>query len=82
MLADASGKPVVATKAEEPVLLGAAILGAVAGGLFADMRAAMTKLSTADQTYQPAEGTIADLHAKRYEGFRQLQALTRTLRQF
>jgi D-ribulokinase len=82
MLADASGKPVVATKAEEPVLLGAAILGAVAGGLFTDMREAMTKLSAAEGTYKPAQGVIADLHAKRYEGFKQLQALTRELRKF
>jgi D-ribulokinase len=82
MLADASGKPVVATKAGEPVLLGAAILGAVAGGLFTDMREAMTKLSAAEETYKPAQGAIADLHAKRYEGFRQLQALTRELRKF
>jgi D-ribulokinase len=82
MLADASGKPVVATKAEEPVLLGAAILGAVAGGLFADMREAMTKLSSAEDTYKPTQGAIADLHAKRYEGFRQLQTLTRELRTF
>ncbi|MBB3407121.1 D-ribulokinase [Rhizobium sp. BK316] len=82
MLADASGKPVIATTAEEPVLLGAAILGAVAGGLFADMRGAMTKLSAAEVTYQPTQDVVADLHAKRYEGFKQLQALTRTLRQF
>ncbi len=82
MLADASGKPVIATKAEEPVLLGAAILGAVAGGLFSDMREAMTKLSAGEETYKPAQGAIADLHAKRYEGFKQLQALTRDLRTF
>ncbi|MBB3657953.1 D-ribulokinase [Rhizobium sp. BK650] len=81
ILADASGKPVVATTAEEPVLLGAAILGAVAGGLFADVRAAMTKLSTAAETYPPTQGMVADLHAKRYEGFKQLQTLARTLRQ-
>ena len=82
MLADASGKPVIATKAEEPVLLGAAILGAVAGGLFSDMRAAMTKLSAVEKTYEPAQGAIADRHAKRYEGFRQFQTLTRELRKF
>ena len=81
LLADASGKPVVATKAEEPVLLGAAILGAVAGGLFSNVREAMTKLSAAEQTYQPAQGLIADAHAKRYKGFKELQNLTRNLRQ-
>jgi D-ribulokinase len=81
LLADASGKPVVATKAEEPVLLGAAILGAVAGNLFSNMHDAMTKLSAAEQAYQPAQGLIADLHAKRYQGFKELQNLTRNLRQ-
>src|ERR1700712_1340473 len=34
LLADTTGKPVLATQAEEPVLLGAAILGGVAGGSF------------------------------------------------
>ena len=31
LLADATGLPVMATNSEEPILLGAAILGAVAG---------------------------------------------------
>ncbi len=37
VLADACGKPVVATEAEEPVLLGSAILGSVAAGAFPDV---------------------------------------------
>ncbi|MBW9117975.1 FGGY-family carbohydrate kinase [Rhizobium cauense] len=80
LLADASGRPVIATKAEEPVLLGAAILGAVAGGAFPDMRIAMRDLSGAERTYQPTSGAPADLHTLRYQGFKDLQNLARGLR--
>lgn len=80
LLADASGRPVIATKAEEPVLLGAAILGAVAGGTFPNVRAAMADLSTAERSYEPAQGEAANLHARRYEGFKDLQAQARKLR--
>ncbi|MGO7800471.1 FGGY-family carbohydrate kinase, partial [Rhizobium ruizarguesonis] len=69
LLADASGKPVISAKAEEPVLLGAAILGAVAGGLCADVRQAMTTLSAVETTFRPSEGQSPDIHDKRYEGF-------------
>ncbi|MFP3544024.1 FGGY-family carbohydrate kinase [Rhizobium sp. SIMBA_035] len=81
LLADASGKPVVATKAGEPVLLGAAILGAVAGGQFTDVAEAMTSLSSVEQTFAPAGGDIAGLHLKRYGGFKELQMLSRKLRE-
>ncbi|MGG7578457.1 FGGY-family carbohydrate kinase [Rhizobium sp. Nf11,1] len=80
VLADASGKPVVATKAEEPVLLGAAILGAVAGRQFADVGEAMSELTKVEKRLQPSEGEISDLHRKRYEAFKELQTLARKLR--
>lgn len=82
LLADASGKPVIATKAEEPVLLGAAILGSVAAGLFADVREAMTELTAVDETYAPAGGDHATTHAARYEGFKTLQSVASKLRQY
>lgn len=80
LLADATGKPLLATKAEEPVLLGAAILGSVAGGAFPDVRAAMAALSMVDRTYQPSGEDAASLHAKRYDAFKRLQALARDIR--
>ena len=80
LLADATGKPVLATRAEEPVLLGAAILGSVAGGAFPDVRSAMGALSATDRTYLPAKGETAALHAKRYDAFTRLQALAREIR--
>jgi len=80
LLADAAGKPVLATRAEEPVLLGAAILGSVAGGAFPDVRSAMGALSATDRTYLPAKGETAALHANRYDAFTRLQALAREIR--
>ncbi|MDQ0322718.1 D-ribulokinase [Pararhizobium capsulatum DSM 1112] len=80
LLADASGKPVVATVAEEPVLLGSAILGAVAGGAFGDANQAMMALTKVDKVYQPAEGVVAGIHAKRYAAFKTLQACAREIR--
>lgn len=80
LLADAVGMPVMASKADEPVLLGAATLGAVAGGLFPDIPAAMAALSGLGETYLPVGGEIAKLHDRRFNAFRQLQALAREIR--
>lgn len=80
LLSDSSGKPVVAPKASEPVLLGAAILGAVAAGKFADAREAMAALSAAERTYRPTLGEIADIHLRRFDGFKQLQSQAQALR--
>lgn len=80
LLADAVGKPVMATTAAEPVLLGAATLGAVAGGLFADIRAAMDALSHPGDTCLPADGEIAQLHDRRFDAFRRLQTVAREIR--
>lgn len=80
LLADATGKPVLATRSEEPVLLGAAILGSVAAAEFPDVRSAMARLSRTDRIFAPAGGEIATLHAQRYEAFRMLQSVAREIR--
>jgi D-ribulokinase len=80
LLADVIGKPVLATEAEEPVLLGAAMLGAVAGGLNPSMQSAMTSMSHIGKRYTPARGVIAGLHDARYRAFRQLQVVGREIR--
>lgn len=80
ILADACGKPVVATAAQEPVLLGSAILGAVAGGAFADARSAMKSLCRVASVYTPVTGALAEIHAQRYSAFTALQDLARTSR--
>ncbi|XUY28936.1 FGGY-family carbohydrate kinase [Agrobacterium sp. rho-8.1] len=81
ILADACGKPVVATGSDEPVLLGSAILGAVASGVFTDMRSAMTSLCRVARVYTPVEGALADIHEKRYATFTAFQDLARASRE-
>jgi D-ribulokinase len=80
LLSDATGKTLLSTQAEEPVLLGAAILGSVAAGAFPDVRAAMAALSSTARTYQPAGVEIAALHERRYDAFKRLQTLAREIR--
>lgn len=82
LLADATGKPVVATVADEPVLLGSAILGAVAAGLFSDMPSAMHAMSRPKTTYQPVMGEIAEYHQVRFKAFEALQTVARKVREF
>ena len=79
LIADATGLPVLAADADEPVLLVAAILASVAGGAYADVAAAMTGMTRAGTTYQPCSGAIAALHQRRYGAFLQLQDLQRQL---
>jgi D-ribulokinase len=62
------------------VLLGAAILGGVAGGLFDDVRSAMARMSQIGRIYESDTGDIAALHEARYRAFRQLQTVARELR--
>ena len=80
VLADAAGLPVVATRADEPVLLGAAILGAVAGGTQPDLPAAMAAMSAPAATFTPAGGAVAALHQKRFAAFTALQDTARAIR--
>lgn len=82
ILADACGKPVVAPQSDEPVLLGSAILGAVAAGAFSDVGQAMTSLSGVAGTHNPAGGELSQLHNKRYKAFNDLQNACRLMRDF
>ena len=80
ILADACGKPVIAPAADEPVLLGSAILGSVAAGAFPNVRNAMEALSSVASVYAPAGGGVAEIHAHRYQAFLSLQDVARRIR--
>lgn len=80
ILADTCRVPIVASQADEPVLLGAAILGAVAGGQFADVPAAMAAMSRPGQRYIPAGAALAHTHDLRFQAFERLQSLAREIR--
>lgn len=74
LLADATGVAVAEPSAIEPVLLGAAMLGAVAAGSFASMRDAMAEMSHLGEVLTPATGRVADLHEARFATFTALQS--------
>jgi FGGY-family pentulose kinase len=82
ILADACGKPVVAPASEEPVLLGSAILGSVAAGVYPDVRQAMEALSKTAADYTPAGQDVAAIHERRYQAFLNLQQVSRAIRSF
>ena len=79
LLADTTGLVVAASTSPEPVLLGSAILGAVAAGHFPDMVSAMDAMSELGETYQPNEAH-AGWHASRFQAFELLQKAGRTIR--
>lgn len=81
LIADATGKPVLATDADEPVLLGAAMLASVAAGAHSELGVAMLGMSRVGRIFEPADGDIAQLHQKRFDAFEQLQSLYVQLRQ-
>jgi D-ribulokinase len=80
ILADACCKPVAATEADEPVLLGSAILGSVAAGAFPDARDAMSVLSKVDGEYTPGGQNAVAIHQRRFEAFLRLQDALRIIR--
>ena len=66
IMADTTGLAVALPRTQEPVLLGAAMLGAVAGGAFSTLRDAMASMSAIGGLSDPAAPGIAEFHrAKR-----------------
>ena len=79
ILADATGKPLLSVTADEPVLLGAAILGAVAAGASATVGAAMAAMSQRSRTYHPSSPQAVARHDQRYQAFLLLQSVARQI---
>lgn len=79
LLADATGLPVEITECEEPVLLGSAMLGAVASGAFSDLQTAMPAMSRVATRCSPHKENEAVQRA-RYEAFLTLQRAAREIR--
>jgi FGGY-family pentulose kinase len=72
IIADATGKRVGAPQTSEPVLLGAAMLGAVAAGKH-DMGSAMSAMSRLSEQVLPQGGEIAAFHDKKRRAFDVMQ---------
>lgn len=80
ILADTTGIMVETPKTDEPVLLGAAMLGAVAGGIYSSLTEAMASMSAMGKIFDPAQGELKEWHKRRYDGFQLLQETGRKLR--
>ncbi|KAL2502294.1 FGGY family of carbohydrate kinase [Forsythia ovata] len=71
--ADIIGYPIVLPRENESVLLGAAILGAVASKKYSTMREAMKALNSAGQVVYPSnEAKVKKYHDAKYRIFREL----------
>lgn len=79
LLADACDLPVIATQCSEPVLLGSAILGAVAGNVAATVSDAMSQMTKLDRQFEPQE-TYRQTHRARYESYKLLQQTAKAIR--
>ena len=79
IVADVCGRRVVTAETEEPVLLGSAMLGAVAAGTY-DIAGAMRAMSRLGEITEPAGGEIAALHARKRLAFETMQRAEREIR--
>lgn len=79
LLADATGRPVEITACAEPVLLGSAMLGAVAADLYPDLQSAMPAMSRIAASCAP-DPAMRGLQDARYAAFLTLQQSAREIR--
>ena len=80
ILADATGNVVVLPDTPEPVLLGAAILGAVAAHRYESLVAAMANMSRDGNVTDPTPSEVAEFHSRKravHEMLRKLESKTR-----
>jgi len=80
LIADTCGCPVLATQSPEPVLLGSAILAAVAGGKFTSVTDAMKEMTIREGEYMPTSKHEV-LHTERYKAFELLQLTAKSIRE-
>ena len=72
--ADASGCRILLPREPEAVLLGSAVLGAVASGDQTSVLTAMQAMNAVARTVQPARGVVGDYHARKHEIFQRMHA--------
>ncbi|MCK6442574.1 FGGY-family carbohydrate kinase [Elstera cyanobacteriorum] len=80
IMADTTGCTVAYPTTAEPVLLGAAMLGALAAGRFTNLPQAMAAMSRIGSLTQPAAGGLAAFHTKKRQIFTLMQTLDREAR--
>jgi ribulose kinase len=70
--ADATGCRIVLPRESEAVLLGSAMLGAVAAGAYPDLEHAMAAMNAPARVVDPAGGEIAAYHARKHGIFHRM----------
>lgn len=70
--ADITGCRVILPKEPEAVLLGSAMLGAVAAGAYGSVAEAMTAMSRTGEEISPAGGAVAAFHVAKHQVFQRL----------
>ncbi|WP_315832907.1 FGGY-family carbohydrate kinase [Bradyrhizobium prioriisuperbiae] len=78
LLADTTGLVVATSTSPEPVLLGSAMLGAVASGRHAGLAAAMSAMSEIGEIHRPSVSS-SDGHTRRFKAFEMLQQTARAI---
>ena len=79
IVADACGKSVSTPETSEPVLLGSAMIGAVAAGK-ETLRSAMGSMSALGRAVEPASGKVAAFHARKRRALAVLERAEREAR--
>ncbi|UVO26392.1 FGGY-family carbohydrate kinase [Bradyrhizobium arachidis] len=77
IMADTTGLTVALPQTKEPVLLGAAMLGAVAGGAFASIGETMAKMSALGRLSEPTAEGMADFHRRKRDVYKLLRDVDR-----
>ncbi|RXH24339.1 FGGY-family carbohydrate kinase [Bradyrhizobium zhanjiangense] len=80
IMADTTGLTVALPQTKEPVLLGAAMLGAVAGGAYASIGETMAKMSALGRKSEPTAPDMAAFHARKREVCKLLREVDRSSR--
>ena len=78
MMADILGRPITVSAESETTCLGAGMLAAAGVGHFASIREASESMSSLGRTFTP-DATLAPVYEERFEQYRQLYPLTRSL---
>ena len=81
IMADTTGLAVVLPQTPEPVLLGAAMLGAVAAGAYPSLGQTMASMSALGRLTEPAAPGMREFHRKKREVYGLLRGLDRQSRE-
>jgi D-ribulokinase len=81
IMADTTGLSVALPKTQEPVLLGAAMLGAVAAGAHPSIGQTMASMSELGRLSEPTAAGLREFHRKKREVYRLLRGVDRESRE-